>query len=67
MPLEQVNNLILNSFHFFGAFMGIRDRWLKFLAEAPRYHKWPRYEVLELLRDESGTLNGFRIHFSNAQ
>lgn len=62
---EQVNNLITNSFSFFGVFLGIRDRWLKFLATVPRYHKWPNYDVFELLKDDDSKLNGFRIHFSN--
>ena len=30
----------------------------------PRFHKWPNYEVLELLSDENG-LHGFSVHFSN--
>lgn len=65
MPLEHVNNLITNAFSFFGSFMSMRDRWLRLVGEMPRYHKWPRYEVLELLKDEDRKLNGFRVHFSN--
>jgi hypothetical protein len=65
ISLEQVSNLIANSFSFFSVFLGLRDRWLKFLPTLPRYHKWPRYEVFELLQDEEGKLNGFRVHFSN--
>jgi hypothetical protein len=66
MPLEQVGNLIANSFSFFGVFLAVRDRWLKIAASQPRYHKWPNYEVLELLQDQNRKLNGFRIHFSNS-
>lgn len=65
MPLEQVSNLVANSFSFFGIFMGMRDRWLELVAAMPRYHKWPNYEVLELLQDNHGRLYGFQIHFSN--
>jgi hypothetical protein len=35
------------------------------LSTLPRYHKWPNYEVFELLQDNQGKLNGFRVHFSN--
>ena len=65
IPLEQVNNLITNAFGFFGIFLGMRDRWFSLVGEMPRYHKWPEYEVLELLTDENQKLNGFRVHFSN--
>lgn len=65
IPLEQINNLVANAFIFFGIFMDIRDRWLSLVGQMPRYHKWPQYEVLELLKDENQKLNGFRVHFSN--
>jgi hypothetical protein len=29
----------------------------------PRYHRWPNFAVLELLKTD-GILDGFRIHFS---
>lgn len=32
---------------------------------APQFHKWPRFEVLELLTDDEYGLFGFRVHFSN--
>ena len=32
---------------------------------APRLHKWPRFEVLELLVSDNDGLYGFRVHFSN--
>lgn len=64
MPLENLNNLIANAFSFFGVFMGMRDRWLKLVAGMPRYHRWPNYEVMELLKTD-GKLDGFRVHFSN--
>ena len=63
-PLQDLNNLIANAFSFFGPFIGVRERWLKLAAEMPRYHRWPNFEVLELLKSD-GNLNGFRVHFSN--
>lgn len=36
----------------------------KLAAEMPRYHRWPNFEVLELLKCD-GKLSGFRVHFSN--
>jgi hypothetical protein len=64
LPLQNLNNLIANAFSFFGAFIGVRDRWLKLAAEMPLYHRWPNFEVLELLKSD-GKLNGFRVHLSN--
>jgi hypothetical protein len=64
LPLQIVNNLIGNAFSFFGPFIGVRDRWLKLAAEMQRYHRWPNFEVLELLKSD-GKLSGFRVHFSN--
>ena len=65
MPLEQVSNLIANSFSFFGIFTALRDRWLERVGRKPRFHKMPQYEVLEFLTDENQKLSGFRVHFSN--
>ena len=31
----------------------------------PKLHKWPRFEVLELLVSDTDGLYGFRVHFSN--
>ncbi len=31
----------------------------------PRYHKWPNFEVLEILANDNKKLIGFRVHFSN--
>lgn len=63
--LDQVNDLIASAFSFFGIFMGMRDRWLELTAEMPRFHRWPQYEVLELLVNEKRRLCGFKVHFSN--
>ncbi len=63
MPLQHLENLITNAFSFFGAFIGLRNHWLEAIAKnMKRYHKWPNFEVLELLTTD-GRLDGFRIHF----
>ncbi len=65
LPLEDVSALITNSFTFIGRFMHVHERALTDSATmGRRYHKWPQYEVLELLKSE-GKLSGFRVHFSN--
>ena len=64
MPLHNVNNLVTNAFSFFGVFIAMRDHWLEATANMRRYHKWPNFEVLELLKTD-GKLDGFRVHFSN--
>ena len=33
--------------------------------KAKRFHKWPNYEVLELLTNDELGLYGFSVHFSN--
>jgi hypothetical protein len=56
--------VVANAFSFFGPFIGVRDRWIALAAEMPRSHRWPNFEVLELLKSD-GKLNSFRVHFSN--
>jgi hypothetical protein len=63
LPLPQLNNLISNALVFFGAFAGIRSRLLEEFGKMPRYHRWPNFQVFELLKTE-GMLDGFRIHDS---
>jgi hypothetical protein len=64
IPLEDLNNLISNSFSFFSIFMEIRERWRGFVAKMPRYHRWPNFEVFEILKTD-GKVDGFQVHFSN--
>src|SRR5215218_7304759 len=64
MPLDNVNALITNAFSFYGAFFALHSVWLKALADAPRFHLWPRWEVLEILSGPDG-VHGFVVHFSN--
>jgi hypothetical protein len=64
IPLQRVSNLISNALTFFSFFIGIRDRLLTRVSGWPRYHRWPNYQVLELLKTD-GKLDGFQLHFSN--
>jgi hypothetical protein len=64
MPLEKLNILISNSFSFFGVFMAVRERRRALAGEMPRYHRWPNFEVFEILKND-GKIEGFRVHFSN--
>jgi hypothetical protein len=42
---------------YFAARLGFRGM--------PRFHKWPQFEVLELLIDDHDGLYGYHVHFSN--
>lgn len=64
VSLDTVNLLSRNCFRFFSAVLWLHDRVLTDLKTLPRYHKWPNYEVLELLSDAE-RLHGFSVHFSN--
>jgi len=56
--------LVSNCFNFYGALLWLHTQWLKDLSQVKKIHKWPNYEVLELICDES-SLYGFNVHFSN--
>lgn len=64
IKIEDLQKQINECFEFYSAFMSLHRQWLRELSKNKRYHKWPQYEVLELLSDESG-LYGFNVHFSN--
>ena len=64
LSLETVNLIVRNCFRFFSILLGLHKKFLGDLIELPRFHKWPNYEVLELLSDANG-LCGFSVHFSN--
>lgn len=65
ISLKEVDTLILNTFRFISGFIGSRNLWLEVAAKAPKYHKWPGYEVLELISSDEMRLVGFHLHFSN--
>lgn len=64
MTLETVNTLAQNAFKFFSVLLWLHNTVLADLKNMRRFHKWPNYEVLELLSDDNG-LYGFSVHFSN--
>ena len=64
LPLDQVNLIASNCFRFFSAVLWLHKQVLTDLKRLPRFHKWPTYEVLELLSD-ADRLHGFSVHFSN--
>jgi hypothetical protein len=64
LPLDQVNLIVRNCFRFFSAVLWLHNQVLTDLKSLPRFHKWPNYEVLELLSDAEH-LHGFSVHFSN--
>jgi hypothetical protein len=65
MEKKKLEEIILACFAFYGALLQANKRWLKLLATTPRFHKWQRYEVLEILRNEEDGVYGFNVHFSN--
>jgi len=65
IPVKQLDQLVDECFAFFGAFLSAHKRWLHHLARIKRFHRMPRYEVLELLSSEDDGLYGFHVHFSN--
>jgi hypothetical protein len=65
IPLKHLNTIISNCFSFYGALLWCHKYWLKELAQAPKFHKWPQYEILEILSTEDEGVYGFNVHFSN--
>lgn len=65
IDLQTLNQRISECFGFYGAFLWLHRTWLHSLSRAKKFHKWPQYEVLELLPSEEEGLYGFNVHFSN--
>lgn len=65
IEVEFLDRLISECFAFYGAFLYLHKEWLRALSRGRRFHKWPNYEVLELLSSEEEGLYGFHVHFSN--
>ncbi len=61
----ELDRLIGTCFDFYEAFIIAHKRWRLILGSSKRYHKWPDYEVLEILSDEKEGIYGFHVHFSN--
>ena len=65
IELEKLGDIINRCLLFYGCFI-IRHRdWLKAIGKMKRFHKWPQYEVLEILSTEDDGAYGFNVHFSN--
>lgn len=66
LSLDVVNLTVRNCFRFFSGLLWLHNQVLTDLRTLPRFHKWPNYEVLELLSDAE-RLYGFSVHFSNGE
>lgn len=65
IPIEKVTQYISNCFIFYEAFFQVYYLFKHNFKHIKRFHKWPNYEVLELLVNEKEGLYGFKVHFSN--
>ncbi len=66
LSLDVVNLTVRNCLRFFSGLLWLHNQVLTDLRTLPRFHKWPNYEVLELLSDAE-RLYGFSVHFSNGE
>lgn len=64
LELEKLSELLTRCFAFYSAFTIAYNLVRKGLAQGKKFHRWPNYEVIEMLSDEDG-LTGFKIHFPN--
>ena len=62
--LKKIDTLITNTQEFYSAFWFCHNQLLKNFSKLRKYHKWPQYEVLEILNNGK-ELYGFNMHFSN--
>ncbi|MHC4276892.1 MAG: hypothetical protein ACYSTI_06140 [Planctomycetota bacterium] len=67
IPYKELDRLIAVCFDFYEAFIQTYKIWRLAACNMKRFHKWPRYEVLEILSNEKEGVFGFSIHFSNGQ
>jgi len=65
IPLEEINEILVKGFAFYEAFFQTYYAWRFVAGKVRRFHRWPRYEVLELLSNEEEGLYGFTVHVSN--
>ncbi len=64
MKLEDLDMILNKTFAFYSEFFRVLEAWHYQAAKMPKFHKFPDYEVLELLV-EQGKLYGFNIHHSD--
>jgi hypothetical protein len=65
IDVQELDRRLTECFAFYGAFLDLHDDWIHALGRGKRFHRWPNYEVLELLSSEDEGLYGFNVHFSN--
>lgn len=65
IPLAEINEILVKGFAFYEAFFQTYYGWRFVAGKVKRFHRWPRYEVLELLSNEEEGLYGFTVHISN--
>jgi hypothetical protein len=65
IALDELYEKINLCFAFYRAILDCAPRWRHVFGTLKRYHKFPRFEVLELLKDIEGSVYGFQMHFSN--
>ena len=66
LSLDDLDSIITKCFAFYEAFFHAHA-WAKvFFKESKTYHKWPNYEVFEILKNDK-EIYGFKVHFSNGQ
>lgn len=65
IALSDLNTIINACFDFYRTFLDVYKRWRFAFLQLKRFHKWPDYEVLEILSDKEDGVYGFHIHFSN--
>ena len=65
IPLDKLTMMVETCFAFYSALLACQPRWKTVFGKLNRFHKLPRYEVLELVKDQEGPVCGFRMHFSN--
>ena len=60
--LEELSELLTKCFAFYSAFFISYNLIKRGLVQGNKFHRWPNYEVLELLSNKDG-LSGFKVHF----
>ncbi len=64
-PRAIVDEAVFNCMAFYSAFLANHNHFKIMFREMPRFHKWPDYQVLEILSNEEVGLFGFNLHFPN--
>jgi hypothetical protein len=65
IKLSDLDAIINSCFVFYRIFMDVYRKWRFAFSQLKRFHKWPNYEVLEILSDKEDGVFGFHVHFSN--